>query len=209
MIIDSFPRHTSREARAVGLGYYKLSFGECFRAKFGQSEVIKSTPARIYVHWEYDVICPMPLYIREEGRILHYGGGPRELKGIDPLIRRLALKKNDWSCVSDLLGSTALEEVMIYDEPVAILGPFEAHKPISLEFVGIENEVDEKLEPGKQGHLRRVKTWIEGYIQLRQKEEYPRYFSKLPEGWVPPTVRLMRMVVKKGYEEAGEEAIET
>jgi hypothetical protein len=151
----------------------------------------------------------MPFYFREEGRILYRGGGPRELKGIDPLIRRLALQKNNWSYVSDLLGSTALEEVMIYDEPVAILGPFEAHKPISLEFVGIENEVDEKLEPGKQGHLGRIKTWIEGYIQLRQKEEYTRDFSKLPEGWVPPTVRLMWMVVKKGYEEAGEEAIET
>ena len=98
---------------------------------------------------------------------------------------------------------------MIYDEPVAILRAFQARKTISLEFVGIENEVDEKLEPWKQGHLRRVKTWIEGYIQLRLKEEHARHFSKLPEGWVPPTVRLMRMVVKKGYEEAGEEAIET
>jgi hypothetical protein len=209
MITDPFPRHTSHEPRAVGLGYYKLSFGEFFRNKIGQSEVIKSTPARIYVHWECDVICPMPFYIREEGRILYHDGGPRELKGIDPLIRRLALPKHDWFSISNLLGSTALEEVMIYDEPITIPRTFEAHKPISLEFVGIENEIDEKLEPGKQGHLRREKNWIEGYIQLRQNERYSRYFSKLPEGWVPPTVRLMRMVVKKGYEEAGEEAIET
>jgi hypothetical protein len=203
---DSFPRLTSQEARAVGLGYYKLSFGESFSAKIGQSEVIMSTPARIYVHWEYDVICPMPFCIREEGRTLCWGGGPRELKDIDPLIRRLALQKYDWTCISDLLGSTALEEVMIYDEPITILRPFEAHKPISLEFVGIENEIDEKLELGKQEHFRRVKEWIEEGFQRRQKEESVKYFGKLPEGWVPPAVRPMRMVVKKGYEEAGEEA---
>jgi hypothetical protein len=211
MMTDSFARHTSQEARAVGLGYYKLSFGKSFSAKIGQSEVIMSTPARIYLHWEYDIICPMPNCLREEGCTVYCGSGPlvRELKDISPLMRRLALRKYDWSCIFDLLGSTALEEVMIYDEPITTFQHFEAHKSISLEFGSIENEVDEKLELGDQERLRLAKRLIEREIQRRQEEGSIRGFDKLPEGWVPPTVRLMRMVVKKGYEEADEEAIET
>jgi hypothetical protein len=210
MMTDSFARHTSQEARAVGLGYYKLSFGKSFSAKIGQSEVIMSTPAGIYLHWEYDVICPMPICLREEGCTIYRGSGPlvRELKDISPLMRRLALGKYDSACIFDLLGSTALEEVMIYNEPFATLRPFEAHKSISLEFVSIENEVDEKLELGDQERLRPAKILIQRDIQRRQEGSI-QGFDKLPEGWVPPTVRLMRMVVKKGYEEADEEAIET
>jgi hypothetical protein len=153
----------------------------------------------------------MPFNICGEGRVLCCGRGPRELKGIDPLVRRLALPAKDFSCISDLLGSTALKEVMFYDEPITILRPFEAHKPMSFEFVGIENEGEENLELVKQGNLRlrRVKKWIEGNIQRRQEGRTIRFFDKLPGGWVPATIRLMRMVVKKGDEEAGEEAIET
>ncbi|PMD49319.1 uncharacterized protein K444DRAFT_713022 [Hyaloscypha bicolor E] len=163
--------HTPQEARAVGLGYYKLSFGKNFSAKIGQSEVIMSTPARIYLHWEYDVICPMPICLREEGCTIYRGSGPlvRELKDISPLMRRLALGKYDSACIFDLLGSTALEEVMIYNEPFTTLRPFEAHKSISLEFVSIENEVDEKLELGDQERLRPAKRLIQRDIQRRQE----------------------------------------
>lgn len=65
------------------------------------------------------------------------------------------------------------------------------------------------MELGDQERLRLAKRLIEREIQRRQEEGSIRGFDKLPEGWVPPTVRLMRMVVKKGYEEADEEAIET
>lgn len=50
--------HANRESRAVGLKYYELAFGMHTILDYGMEF---STPARIYVNWNSDVIIPMAI----------------------------------------------------------------------------------------------------------------------------------------------------
>lgn len=52
--------HTSQEARKVGLKHYSLDFGTDVERKVGPASIKISTPARIYVNWNCDIIFQLP-----------------------------------------------------------------------------------------------------------------------------------------------------
>ncbi|KAK0101103.1 hypothetical protein ONS95_012913 [Cadophora gregata] len=52
--------HTSKEARKIGLQHYSLEFGTKIERKVGPATIKISTPARIYVNWNRDLIFQLP-----------------------------------------------------------------------------------------------------------------------------------------------------
>jgi hypothetical protein len=56
--------HTSCEARTIGLKHYELSFGTALLKRLGLTKFELSTPPRIFVNWEHDIICPMQMRLR-------------------------------------------------------------------------------------------------------------------------------------------------
>ncbi len=61
--------HTSKESRSIGIQYYELSLEAKTAATIGQVDVEFSIPPRVYVHWECDIICLMPIKNIEEFRL--------------------------------------------------------------------------------------------------------------------------------------------
>ncbi|MAD83183.1 MAG: hypothetical protein CL912_09465 [Deltaproteobacteria bacterium] len=50
---------TSKEARATGLKYYTLEFGNKTTCYDDGTTMEFTSSARIYANWEYDIICPV------------------------------------------------------------------------------------------------------------------------------------------------------
>ena len=53
--------HACRESRATGLKHYCLEFSTKFEMNHGRVTINVSTPARIFVNWECDIVCPINL----------------------------------------------------------------------------------------------------------------------------------------------------
>ncbi|CZR60129.1 uncharacterized protein PAC_10024 [Phialocephala subalpina] len=50
--------HASQESRQVGLKHYSLEFGTKFESKLGSMTLTLTSPAKIYVNWNCDIILP-------------------------------------------------------------------------------------------------------------------------------------------------------
>jgi hypothetical protein len=150
--------HASKEARSIGLQYYELSFEAKTAAMIGQVDVEISIPPRVYVHWEYDIICPMPIKNIEEFRLRIHDQFVFSLEYFrtSPKIRRLALSTKRAE-IGNILFSplTALEEVLLYHEVPELDRRFGINDPISLELVQVVEKVKVEQEDSTQErHLR-------------------------------------------------------
>lgn len=86
--------HTSREARTVGLQYYQLEFGTETKEMFSRpsrGSLSFSTPPRIFVNWECDIIYP----ITDSQSDLEDPEISLALASMYPQIRRFAIPAGD------------------------------------------------------------------------------------------------------------------
>jgi hypothetical protein len=85
---------TSRESRSVGLENYCLSFESEVNNKVHGIEFKMTSPARIFVNWEFDIICPMQLPMVTESDRLEdalYFAIQDDLGEKRPKIRRIVI----------------------------------------------------------------------------------------------------------------------
>jgi len=127
-------------------------------AKIGQVDVEISIPPRVYVHWEYDIICPMPIKNIEEFRLRIHDQFVFFLEYFrtSPKIRRLALSTKRAEIGTILFSPPiALEEVLLYHEVPELDRIFGLNDPISLELVQVIEKVEVEQEDSTQErHLR-------------------------------------------------------
>jgi 2EXR family len=210
--------HTCQEARSVGTKYYELSFGSKTTAKIGRTEVEFTNPPHIYVHWECDIISPMPTRILEDNEIYEYHCGFlfSDLCGKRG-IRRLALAANRYDWAMDLSESSKIEEVIIYDQPSTLPAiAFDFQKPITLELVHSGEEIHSIPEPDEEDsdekrewELELLNSQVKAHFRYRETEEGIGRRGPLPEGWAPPVIKPMQMIVTKDYEETDGETLES
>jgi hypothetical protein len=196
--------HASKEARSIGLQYYELSFEAKTAAMIGQVDVEISIPPRVYVHWEYDIICPMPIKNIEEFRLRIHDQFVFSLEYFrtSPKIRRLALSTKRAE-IGNILFSplTALEEVLLYHEVPELDRRFGINDPISLELVQVVEKVEVEQEDSTQerhlrfSYLRRVIPVY--FCGVCQTNEGQASFGKIPVGWNPPVFTPSCMIIKR------------
>ncbi|KAE9374292.1 hypothetical protein N431DRAFT_335360 [Stipitochalara longipes BDJ] len=171
--------HTSMEARSVGLEHYELSFGTKITAKIGPTEIDISIPPRIYVHFDCDMICPIPTSLIKPGK--PYGQDSIFfilgcLKNA-PMTQRLALPDYwvDDMCCSLIIERFVVKEILVYRGFLHRFRPFEIRILISLKLEDTHGE----LEEGELGLLAIVDD-TKKFFGYRRTDEAIKTWGKIP-----------------------------
>ena len=156
--------HTSKEARATGLKYFTLEFGNKTTYQDGGTTMEFTTSARTYVNWEYDIICPViygntnfaSFEAFEDSEAYENFDMSIRYKLIDPAIfprmRRIAFAVNesvDGSSVGDVLDISKREniELILYPDFRALMTLKEnisdTRKRLNMELVDFDENVHE------------------------------------------------------------------
>ncbi|KAL2067734.1 hypothetical protein VTL71DRAFT_15830 [Oculimacula yallundae] len=149
--------HASQEARAVGLKHYFLEFGVHSSYIYRGTRIAVSTPPRIYVNWENDIICPLLVnedMVPNKINLLTAFWHPENF----PQIRRIAFEVcpgriSYWDPeeMDDLLRRYNIKEVILYPwnsrigpglELCGSEGKFTS-KRLDTNFIDFENHLDE------------------------------------------------------------------
>lgn len=110
--------HVSRESRSMGLSKYTLTFSTTSTPEHGTAI---SSPARIYVNWNQDLILLRPDGLRSgERHEPHEGCKPLNHDAVDDFakykcIRRLAISMNEVSDLEQYLSRMQIEELVLYN----------------------------------------------------------------------------------------------
>jgi len=196
--------HTSREARTLGLECYSLEFGDEIKESINGVEVKMSIPAKIYINWKCDIICPMPAIYSapdDDYGVVYYDiSSPCILQFADRAsnVRCLALEvtKTDW--IDYFLELAHLKEIFLYHHPEDLEGVF--NEAVSFDLIDVGERVDEQIARGgvvrsEIADLHNSKARIEESFRRRQSADAYEAYGELPVGWILPTVKLMEMNV--------------
>ncbi|KAG4427716.1 hypothetical protein IFR05_016802 [Cadophora sp. M221] len=168
--------HTSREARTVGLQYYQLEFGT--EAKADNSGASRgtlsfSTPPRIFVNWECDIVCPM---LELQSEFMDPDSMPWALASIYPQIRKFAIAAND------ICGTTSTFATRRSSDPPMMF----ASDQVSLQFSNIRGIDDQNTVPiplwgtARLRNMRKARDNVVEVISVvsgRRKEEIKKFVA--------------------------------
>ncbi|KAH7310041.1 hypothetical protein BKA65DRAFT_485258 [Rhexocercosporidium sp. MPI-PUGE-AT-0058] len=165
--------HTSQEARTTGLKHYSLDLGARMVNLYRGGILQISSPPRIYVNWECDIICPMT-QMAEENELL------QEVLLLDfgipfyfPRLSRMAFVVEDSlvSCwLKVVIKRHNIKEVILYPwgSYLAELHDekdFHKHNQLEMKLVDFNESLEEKEYfasdyPGKRDYLLGVKEQV-------------------------------------------------
>ncbi|PVH79848.1 hypothetical protein DL98DRAFT_589058 [Cadophora sp. DSE1049] len=119
--------HVSKEFCAEGLQFYSLEFGTEFNQTMGPATIKITTPSKIYVNWECDIIAPMPMVEHENGYLGSFQGISyedchpiyKDFKRKYPKLRLLAMESKMQTFIHYTMNDHELRELIIYKVPGA------------------------------------------------------------------------------------------
>jgi 2EXR family len=147
-----------KESRVVGLKHYSLEFGSRFDMSFGNVTINVSTPARIFVNWDCDVICPMNL--RDRNYMLE------DLTRRATGMKHLALPIDDSTFYAHFLKRFDLEQVILYARHlyyVAEGSKFDAEKSLAIKFSSVKRSPGYTQGYSQADELMARRDFIMGY----------------------------------------------
>lgn len=186
-----------KESRIIGLKYYSLSFNTRFETQEGLGKITIETPARIYVNWECDIICPILPIVNQPCDV--FDGILGDL-GLDQWkIRRMAMAADAPGWITKVMLNASLEEVIIYSPHKRLRnGHFQRHAPFKLTLSGLEGSVS-----GDTQKARAARQKMEKLVKVKGRiEENQTNMGIAPECWASkafPKVSLMKLEIQDGH----------
>ncbi|PVH79847.1 hypothetical protein DL98DRAFT_589057 [Cadophora sp. DSE1049] len=218
--------HASRELRGIGLKYYSLTFGTSFNRKLGLANLKITTPARIYVNWECDIILRLPVHPRDRPTHDAYFDGfhssepdsnqyaiAREQAGKYPEMRRLAIDASASMQSLCIFNNRDLDELIVY-QPIHHLpgkmfdvwnASFDVTKKVEFEFSSTNSadptSHESMLEVVEE--LDHAKERVLAYVEMMKIMQGSHGCRVLPAEWKDPIVAMM-VLQARGREEASD-----
>lgn len=158
--------HVSSESRAIGLRYYELAFGTKHETQY---DIEITTPSRIYVNWERDVIVPMA--VDDSGQTFDWSHN--FYANPDFAIQNIAINITDRPLPAEHVFALPLRNIFLYErEPSRLKHNFIIPHQFTLEIVDLEDAKRQNLsirEDAEKNH----------WLHERRAEIYQRHNALL------------------------------
>lgn len=180
--------HTSKEARATGLEYYTLDFGNKTTYYEGSTTMEFTSSARIYVNWDFDILCPM---VDRDANIARFEDF-EDFEGSDqyrnfkvsinckltdpaifPRMRRIAFVVDEYSQGDLPFTERENIEVILYPDFEALMSVrgdvLGVRNELHMELVEFDEDLDENLYasagyPDTRNNLLSLKETVDDYF---------------------------------------------
>ncbi|KUJ11603.1 uncharacterized protein LY89DRAFT_228232 [Mollisia scopiformis] len=145
--------HASQESRSVGLKHYQPDFDYNFTIPGSDTKLSFTAKAKIYVNWDYDIICPFDAHRDSGDGFARHALMLRRLLHCDKL-SRIAFDVEDFQLlreeIEELASRSSIIELSLFSAALGepFIPNFRRSKPTAFELIGIgtEEDIEELLE---------------------------------------------------------------
>jgi hypothetical protein len=188
-----------RESRSVGLENYCLSFGLEVNSKINGIEFKMTSPAEVFVNWEFDIICPMQLPIVTESNRLDdalYFTVQDDLGKKRPNIRRIVIDSTRaWWVSCHPEGFPGLRDIFLYDFHTSYdpdLEEFTIENPATLSLAELEVESN-AISPSLLEGRSKAQMVFE-----RRRQKASKSNLSTEHKWIGPAIKFVTLSVRRG-----------
>ncbi|KAH7310045.1 hypothetical protein BKA65DRAFT_575846 [Rhexocercosporidium sp. MPI-PUGE-AT-0058] len=206
--------HTSQEARTISLKHYTLAFNTSFTRYVGVTETKVVNPARVWVNWDYDIICPMPdLHHHDKltnNFIQDFANRVCKLEVKHSKIRRLAIEASNTMAGPNMANILGLEELILYpsfcQEKLSGLhnGTLSVKNSINFELVPIKHETNDlrsrQILNCALAMKRRAECLMEKMIERVSLSRWGT-LARMPVDWEMPEIKLSILSIEVDNQE--------